>query len=853
MDEQELLKAARRGDAEWLRTQECDLVGEIEAYPFSLWAAAIEEDQVEVLNLCLAAGLDPSGTDESRPLNIAARSGAQKCFARLVAAGGDLTLADEDGVTPLLCATLAGQSEMVQTALEAGANPFEQNLTYFLPQAPKPLKDLIAQHQREAKSRMAPLMALYEQIQKCDGPIEVTAEQAETKVVTKQGATLLHFAARRNRVAALESMRAAGADLNHKDGAPHERKYGRGTTLEMCGVMGGRTPLMEAAEAGAEDAVHWLIAHGADVNAADAKGDTALHLACRDSNLAVVQALLDAGADVNARTEEEGTPLLIASYFSSAAVVEALITAGADVHAADQDGFTPLLGACWEGRTETVRVLMDHGVDPRATAGDEGDIWDALHLERRTKTLKFLLPHLDVNPEGRERSPLATAGEYSHWEAIPPMINAGARLRPGERVSVMGGWNSKPSAQIKALEALATIGHMPDERDLEQAVWKEDFSLIERMVQLGADPSPGLRAASSGKVVDKLIELGADVNARGVHGETALHAAVQHGAVGVVQRLLKAGADALATDEKGIRPVDLAQMGIPELKVAFAEFEPDGARVATLRLQAMLMDYEPPTREAVEEALLQGADPNLVLRPGVTALAAAYAWRKWDIADALVATGAQSTWESEVFARVQSLPEQAGPEFQADLEVLAQALGVAAEPVQGGFGAVSFNLKPLIEAREEELVTKGENCTAAHFLAGNQVPEEVAQRLRPLVRHSWCGTWRLHPVADEQILVVPTRDPYTVLALIQPRAGEHEVGVFEMLAFLRRYESLQWELTGVGYDVISLKFGRLPDDMEAWAKELYAFCPDLIDQGFEDLAQMVEHLRQHHALRFWWD
>jgi hypothetical protein len=60
----------------------------------------------------------------------------------------------------------------------------------------------------------------------------------------------------------------------------------------------GNTPLIESAEYGSRDAVEWLLEHGADPNARDNDGGTALH--------AVYRGLLIAEGDY----DEDGAPLV---------------------------------------------------------------------------------------------------------------------------------------------------------------------------------------------------------------------------------------------------------------------------------------------------------------------------------------------------------------------------------------------------------------------------------------------------------------------------------------------------------------------------------------------------------------
>lgn len=96
------------------------------------------------------------------------------------------------------------------------------------------------------------------------------------------------------------------------------------------------TPLIMAASSGAFPAVQLLIDHGADVNAVDSEGFTALISAVMSNNKESVQLLIAKGADVNKERvwtvrgkEVRISALVIAQHKGNQEIVKLLTDAGA--------------------------------------------------------------------------------------------------------------------------------------------------------------------------------------------------------------------------------------------------------------------------------------------------------------------------------------------------------------------------------------------------------------------------------------------------------------------------------------------------------------------------------------------
>jgi ankyrin repeat protein len=126
----------------------------------------------------------------------------------------------------------------------------------------------------------------------------------------------------------------------------------------------GSTALMGAAGWGRSDIAEFLLNHGAQIDAANDEGYTALLIAASGSALPtadVVKLLLTRGANVEAKTTEGDTALLLTASqggYEGKQILELLLEKRANPHVTDKRGDTPLALAIKSGFADFVPLLQ---------------------------------------------------------------------------------------------------------------------------------------------------------------------------------------------------------------------------------------------------------------------------------------------------------------------------------------------------------------------------------------------------------------------------------------------------------------------------------------------------------------
>lgn len=254
--------------------------------------AASTWGQAEVVALLLAAGAEVNPRDDIfqwAPIHRAARDKDTEALRRIVAAGGDVTLRDWKGRTPLWLAAEVGFANNVAFLVESGAaadTRDDAGITAFAAATSMNRND------ERPDDFHATALALASHVTELDAAFADAAWVGFSDIATM----LIGRGARASGLDSLGRPALAGAAMN-AGGELFELMLANGAEV----TSDGPAALLAAAELGRDDLVRRLLDLGVPVDTRDRQGGTALLVAAAQGRTEVVGTLLAAGADRTAR------------------------------------------------------------------------------------------------------------------------------------------------------------------------------------------------------------------------------------------------------------------------------------------------------------------------------------------------------------------------------------------------------------------------------------------------------------------------------------------------------------------------------------------------------------------------
>jgi ankyrin repeat protein len=434
------------------------------------------------------------------------------------------------------------------------------------------------------------------------------------------------------------------------------------TTLLGAAVT---APLLDAAKNRDKEALRSLVQKGANVNATDGDGATALHWASYHDDMESADLLIKAGAKVNAANDLGATPLWAACQNGSEGMVKRLLTAGANPNAKLISGETPLMVAARAGSVGVVQQLLAKGADPNAKASRDQTALMWAVAQKHPDVVKLLLaakadfrartsawtdvmavaPHgyLDYNraiPHGNDTA-LLFAARVGDLDSTKLLVGAGANVNDADSWGISVTEFAAHSGFTDIVEFLLEKG--ADAKGgkagftaLHLAIMRRDEKMVNALLTHGADPNAPLQTWTPTRRSSRDYNFEPELI-----GATPYWLATRFTEPSIVRLLIKHGADA-----KFVHHSDRVPDRYP-FQHRKDTITPLMAAVGMGGGGSPWVEIERSQREAlmletVKLAVELGADVNAASADGRTALDAARALKFESVINYLVEKGAKA-------------------------------------------------------------------------------------------------------------------------------------------------------------------------------------------------------------------
>lgn len=485
---------------------------------------------------------------------------------------------DSDGQTPLHIAIIKDSPfEYIQYLIDSGADVNARNkngdsvLYLAVKKNKKDVGDLLLSRNADIfatnTENNSPLrIALTE-----GGEVQDWLITSRTlNIVDGSGNTPLHYAAEWNLKEALSSLIQKGANVNAVN-------------------SNGESALFSAVKADSPEIIQLLVENGIITDTRsnltrDHLGNTPLHYAVKWNSLNAAQSIISLGFDVNSQNLSGKTALSDSARSGKIEMTQLLIQFGANVNSADISGKTALIDSIQSGNEEMISLLLQNGANPQIQEMNGRNAYHEAALTANTKVIE-LIRNAGGNPLSRDSfgdSPFSLVLKFDE-SVIKAVLGSNIYI-------VDSDGNTPVHIAVEKNVTPATLTMLID----------MGFPVSQRNGK-GMTPLYNAVSKNQKKLALTLLERGADPFIATINGDSALTNAFKNGNIEILDAIVKY--NARKTDTKGDSILHYA------------------SRIANV--------------QQVKHLLESGLERNVKNLSGETPYAMALRWNRKDIAELL--------------------------------------------------------------------------------------------------------------------------------------------------------------------------------------------------------------------------
>jgi hypothetical protein len=202
-------------------------------------------------------------------------------------------------------------------------------------------------------------------------------------------------------------------------------------------------------------------------------------------------------------------------------------------------------------------------------------------------------------------------------------------------------------------------------------------------------------------------------------------------------------------------------------------------------------------------------------------------------------------------SRPQALNQEQRNELSFPPELIVQveaASGGAAEPFFETIWSPSKNLKGDIMLGGERLAG-----FSVHTTRAETVISDFSDTLRKQGFLIFMSEQNFGSVPDA-VTVIKGTNQYDILTMQKTEGTNYKLTTAAIVKWLKaRQKRHPFVITGAGPDWVEARFIKPPKDMNAFAREIHAFAPDVVSQGEKSVSKLAQQMKQSNSFYLWWD
>ncbi|KON98585.1 hypothetical protein AM501_17410 [Aneurinibacillus migulanus] len=95
---------------------------------------------------------------------------------------------------------------------------------------------------------------------------------------------------------------------------------------------------------------------------------------------------------------------------------------------------------------------------------------------------------------------------------------------------------------------------------------------------------------------------------------------------------------------------------------------------------------------------------------------------------------------------------------------------------------------------------------------------------------------------------------FDILRIAETDACNYDMMTEELIEKLQEYDrAFGIDITQAETDTVQFFLKNEPEDWKWFCKDLYDFCPDIVDQGCGNLEVLESEIKKRKAVFLWWD